>query len=154
MKEYTLPTTPILPNPKEKDIELWKEKITQAISKLYTDLTTVIKKMEPFESSEQTITTGGALTIPHGLGAVPRLVQVRLKCTDVAGEAGYVQNDEVVINPSISASTQGLSIVPDSTNLNIRFSSAANVFAVCNKSTGAVTSLTNSKWKTIFRAWL
>jgi hypothetical protein len=47
-----------------------------------------------FVSAPQTITSGGALTLPHGLGAPPTRVTARLRC--IAAEAGYSLDDEMV----------------------------------------------------------
>jgi hypothetical protein len=107
-----------------------------------------------FVSAAQTITSGGALTLAHALGATPKLVQITLKCIDAGGEAGYAQND-VTFYPTLNTAgaVGGVSVVPDGTNLNVRFSSSASVFEIVNKSDGAQASLTNTKWNAIFSAW-
>lgn len=107
-----------------------------------------------YTSSEQTITTAGALTLAHSLGAMPKIVQVRLKCQ--TAENNYSVGDEVMIDffgGYQSGNTgQALSIVPDATNLNIRYGGATNVFAVPSKTTGIIANLTNTSWKMIVRA--
>jgi hypothetical protein len=45
-----------------------------------------------------------------------------------------------------AAASRGLVIVPDATNLNIRFGSNANAFAALNKTTGTAAALTNANW--------
>jgi hypothetical protein len=109
-----------------------------------------------FTSAAQTITAAGSLTLAHGLGATPNLVEAILTCTDAGGEAGYAQNDQVFVSIDSQdvANNRGLSVVPDATNLNIRFGSGANTFNVVNKSGGGGNSITNSKWTITFRAWV
>lgn len=106
-----------------------------------------------FTSSNQTITAAGALTLAHALGVMPTLVQVRLKCT--TAELGYSIGDEVIANPMVShtSSSRGVSVVPDATNLNIRFGSDANSLSVIRKDTGAIADITNASWAAIFKAW-
>jgi len=109
-----------------------------------------------FTSTQQTITAAGSLTLAHGLGATPTLLQARLICTDASGEAGYAQNDEVVVplGATDSGGNIGAVVVPDATNLNVRFGSSAASFVALNKTTGAIANLTNSKWTIVFRAWV
>ncbi|PPD48379.1 MAG: hypothetical protein CTY14_02130 [Methylotenera sp.] len=107
-----------------------------------------------YQSSNQTITSGGALTIAHGLGGKPILVQFYLKC--LSAEYGYSVGDELYVPPSTSnsgADTQGLAYVPDATNLNIRYGGSGSVFTSITKNTGGVAVLTNSSWALIIRAW-
>ena len=106
-----------------------------------------------FISTEQTITSAGALTIPHGLAVSPILIQCRLICKTV--DAGYAVDDEVIIDMPAgdAASNYGLSVVPDVTNINLRFGSQATAFLLTNKTTGAANSATNANWKLIVRAW-
>jgi len=109
-----------------------------------------------FESSQQTITAAGALTIAHSLGRKPILFQTLLVCA--TGELNYTAGDEVIIpefDTSASAGGLGISLVPDATNLNVRFGSGSggNVFLLLNKTTGAVASATNANWRLVLRAW-
>jgi len=108
-----------------------------------------------YQSPDQTITGGGSLTLAHGLGVEPLFVQVLLKC--ITAEFGYSVGDKLFINPNLSKNTtgaQGVVIVPDTTNLNIKFGNGTNVFAGLNKTTGAAVTLTDTKWKVIFRAFV
>ena len=109
-----------------------------------------------FTSSDQTITSAGALTIAHGLGVTPTLVAVRLRCT--TAEGGYSIGDLLFV-PATQASdstvdTGGVSIVPDATNLNIRFGSRANVWTGTVKNTGGAFAITNANWVAVFFAWV
>jgi len=107
-----------------------------------------------FISSEQTITSAGALTIAHSLGASPSLVQIRIICK--TAELGYSIDDEAIINTAGDTSTvnRAMSVVPDSTNINIRYGSDAKPVYVVNKTTGGSGGVTNASWKLIVRAWV
>lgn len=104
-----------------------------------------------FQSTDQTITNAGALTLAHGLGVVPKIIQVALVCQ--TGELGYTAGDVVFINAhTISYNNNyGQVVVPDATNLNIRFGSAG--YVIMNKGTGAQAVMTNGNWKARFYAW-
>lgn len=111
-----------------------------------------------YDSGDQTITAAGSLTLAHSLGAAPKIAQCLLKCNDAGGDIGYANGDYVFVNMTgadagSSAISTGVSVVPDATNLNIRFGSDTNVFYINNKSTGALQSITASKWKFIVRAY-
>lgn len=106
-----------------------------------------------YESPQQTITSGGALTLSHGLVARPKLVQTTI--VNVTAEAGYTAGQEIVFGTYYDdgASVRGASILIDETNLTIRFSSNGNVYVAPNATTGARVALNNANWRVIFRAW-
>lgn len=105
---------------------------------------------ESFTSSDQTITLAGSLTIAHSLSAAPQLIQVRLKCT--TANLNYSVNDEVIFSAmDTNASSSGFSIVPDSTNLNVRIGNTAPF--ILDKSTGVGNSITTTSWRLIIKAW-
>lgn len=109
-----------------------------------------------FESSEQTITSAGQLVLAHGLSAVPSLVQIYLKCVETDGN--YSVDDLLLVGnhhsaDGASSSGKGVSVVPDSTNITIRFGLHPTVFDLLNKTTGGVFGATNTKWRLIVRAW-
>ena len=110
---------------------------------------------QSFVSAEQTITAAGSLTIPHGLGASPSLVQCRLICKTT--EHNYSVDDEVIVNPNSNdaagTSSLGAAIIPDATNISIRYGSGAAVFTIFNKTTGTAANITPANWKLIVRAW-
>ena len=109
-----------------------------------------------FISEEQTITAAGALTISHGLGASPSLIQLRLICK--TANLNYSVDDEVIINPASndanSTAARGISTVLDATNIDLRYGSNANTFVVFDKTTGVANAITNANWKLIVRAWV
>ena len=99
----------------------------------------------PYISTEQTITSGGLLTLAHGLGARPSLVSYELKCT--SAEGGYAVGDYVQpVDPGFTSATI------NATNVAVRFASGA-AFIVGHKSTGANFNITSGNWKLIVRAW-
>jgi hypothetical protein len=108
-----------------------------------------------FTSTAQTITSGGSLTLAHGMGTTPKLVQAYLKCTTT--DLGYSVGDEVFVSGGQDAYgstvSTGVSIVPDATNLNIRFGSNAGAFALLNKGTGTLAAITNGSWEFHIVAW-
>lgn len=108
---------------------------------------------EEYHSSAQTISSGGALTLAHGLSAKPKLVQPYLVC--VTDEAGYVVGDELFVGTAGNrpSSSTGASVVSDAVNLNIRFGNFSSVFFAPNKTTGATAQLTNTSWNFRIRAW-
>lgn len=105
-----------------------------------------------YDSGDQTITAGGALTLAHSLGAAPKIVCIFLHCA--TAEANYSIGDYVLIDTNYGvASNVGVGVVPDATNVNIRFGSAANVFYVVDKTTGAQAAITPANWKFVVRAY-
>jgi hypothetical protein len=104
--------------------------------------------VERFTSTDQTITAGGALTLAHGLPGIPQLIQMALVCQ--SNSEGYAAGDIVYMNPHSNlndTASRGVSIVPDTINLVIRYGSDANVFTIINKSTGTIVGLTIANWK-------
>lgn len=105
-----------------------------------------------YESGEQTIASGGALTLAHSLGAQPKLVQCYLRCK--TAQHGYSVNDEVLLSWG-GEFNKGLSVVPDATNLNIRFGSdATGAFQILEKNTGNSNQITNANWRLLVKAWV
>lgn len=99
----------------------------------------------PYVSTEQTITSGGLLTLAHGLGAKPSLVSYELKCT--TAEGGYTAGDYVQpVDPGFTSATI------NATNVAVRFASGV-AFVVGHKSTGANFNITSGNWKLIVRAY-
>ncbi|TIL43410.1 hypothetical protein [Mesorhizobium sp.] len=107
--------------------------------------------VKSYESSQQTITSGGSLTLAHGLGVKPKLYLAVLQCT--TAEKGYSIGDEVAAL-TIPVNSRGVSIVPDATNLNIRYGSFATAFELLNKTTGDNDAATNANWRLVVRAWV
>ena len=104
-----------------------------------------------FTSSELTIANGGGGTIAHGLGVVPKLIQVLLICK--TAEQGYSIGDTVVWGTFWQSQDRGLSVGGDATNITYRYAAQATPFSYLHKSTGASDVLTNANWRVIIKAW-
>lgn len=122
----------------------------------WTDILSFLGFSAYFESAEQTITSAGALTIAHGLGREPIFIQTFLVCK--TAEDGYTAGQKVIVNPSLSAdgggaSGLGTAIVPDATNINVRYGDTATVFQHLHFTTGVLVTLTNANWRLVIRAW-
>lgn len=107
---------------------------------------------EYYESPGQTITTGGGLTLAHGLTGRPVLIFAELECT--TAEFGYSIGDRLAIISFDDSGDRGVAIVPDATNIVLRYAAVATVFEHINKGTGAGELLTNANWDLVVRAWL
>lgn len=107
-----------------------------------------------YESPQQTITSAGALTLAHGLSKTPKMFSAYLVCQ--TAEQGYSVGDILSLDGFLSTANantnRGFSLVPDATNLNIRFGATATAFAALHKTTGAFVSLTNANWKFVIIA--
>ncbi|WP_460221965.1 phage terminase large subunit family protein [Mesorhizobium sp. W016] len=107
-----------------------------------------------YESAQQTITSGGSLTLAHGLGVKPKNYLAFLQCT--TAEGGYSIGDEepVSIGSHEASTNRGLSVVPDATNMVVRFGSqASSAVQITRKDTGGFLNITNASWRLVIRAW-
>ena len=104
-----------------------------------------------FESAEQTITGAGALTLAHGLGVEPKLIQAMLICK--TAEGGYSIGHKTVWShhQAYGIVDVGVAIISDSTNLDIRYGAGNPILLTLNS--GAAFTITLANWKAIFRAW-
>lgn len=122
----------------------WTEGITTAnlLAKMKAIFATL-----PYQSTEQTITSGGLLTLAHGLGAEPSFVTLKIICK--VADNGYAVGDtldlfDMHLNPS--------AIYCNATNVYVRFATGAAV-RIANKTTGASVNATLSSWKIVVRAY-
>jgi hypothetical protein len=105
-----------------------------------------------FTSTAQTITSGGLLTVAHGLGERPGSVQLWIKCT--TADNGYAIDDEIQIDANSSGAAVGRfnTIYADDTNIYIRFTDETSCFGAGNKATGVSAPLTNASWELYLEA--
>lgn len=108
-----------------------------------------------YESPEQTITLGGLLTLDHGLGVIPKLVNEVVVCK--VAEGGYSVGD-VVPSALQLAYTDAAAVVSDTATLTntqilVRIQNVSGYYRLPNKSTGAVFNITPANWRLIVRAW-
>ncbi len=112
-----------------------------------------------YTSSGQTITSGGLLTLAHNLGAVPTKFSTWLICTTADATNGYSLGDRIQVSTGYNSSSAseglGFSIIPDSTNVAVRFGSFASTCLLGhNKSTGAIAALPNGSYQFYIQAEL
>lgn len=101
-----------------------------------------------FESSDQSITAGGLLTLAHGLGVMPRFLDSYLVCQ--SAEYGWAAGDVLAAGRHFqthNTSPRGQSIWADASNVYVRFSSDSNTYSVLDKATGGGGPITNASWK-------
>jgi hypothetical protein len=99
-----------------------------------------------FQSSDQTITSAGALTLAHGLSAVPVDVAFYLICQ--TAEFGYTAGDIAACNyQTDDGQDTGMAFTLDATDINIRFGAKATTFKGTNFTSGVRQNLTNANWK-------
>lgn len=103
-----------------------------------------------FQSTDQTITAAGTITIAHGLGRAPTLVQGFLK--NVTTQFNYVTGDITPATSDISAN-RGVVLTWDATNVIIRYGSSATTFDILDKTTGSAGNITNANWSFFIRVW-
>jgi hypothetical protein len=94
-----------------------------------------------------TITAGGLVASAHGFGVIPNFVTCHIKC--LTADGGFSVGD--VLLPNLNSTTTGsnnfTSIYYDSTNVYCRFSNSTSAFITGAKSSGGVSTLTNSRWE-------
>lgn len=104
-----------------------------------------------FISAIQAIVAAGALTIAHGLGVKPDKLTCILVCVVNDAANNFVAGDEVVWqtfdNIVLAA---GFSLWWDAVNINVRFSSSAQVFVIADKVSGNTAVITLADWRIKF----
>ena len=101
---------------------------------------------DPYKSADLTITSGGLLTLAHGLSATPNVISARLKC--VTAEAGWSVDEE----PTTAlgwwdSGSRTTSVWADATNIYVKISTAASSMVIGHKTTTVPTALTNANWR-------
>lgn len=105
-----------------------------------------------FTSSEQTITTSGLLTLAHGLGVRPSLIQVFLRCK--VADSGFSIGDELEIPATFyNINSAWNSCYADATNIYMKFNAQTNVYLMGNKTSGANAFYANTSWRLIVKGW-
>ena len=138
----------------------WRSRVT------YDGTDYVVREVPPaaqvlstsYDSGDLTIALGGAHTLTHSLGGVPKVYNLLAKCIAVGGDAGYTQNDEIVLatNGSDAAgSNYGVSMKINSTQIVLRVGggSGNNFTNYPHATTGAINGLDYTKWALIVRAY-
>lgn len=105
-----------------------------------------------YESSQQTVTRSTKLTLAHGLGAVPSLVQLDLVCT--TADKNWSVGDVITIWGCVdtnAAHDWNAYVAKNATNIYIW--QGAFGFAVPDFTTGVYGAITVGSWKLVVRAW-
>lgn len=107
-----------------------------------------------YVSADQSITAGGLLTLAHGLGVPPLLIQRELVC--VTAEVGYSVGDAVIdiMGPyKAEVPGSGTAVTWTSTNVLVRYGSQTVPLYVLHKSTGVLASITLANWRYRIKAF-
>lgn len=104
-----------------------------------------------YDSGELSFVNGDVVTLAHGLGGIPKEVDVLLinQTTEQGwgpGDAVFVSGGSLIIDDTDAPDTQkGVGVGSDGTNLTV--SIGADGITVPNKTTGSVSGITAANWK-------
>lgn len=118
------------------------------------EVTPALPFTKEYVSTQQTITSAGALTLMHGLGAVPKSVDLELVCT--TADSGFSVGERISVSPGISTANnlrRGILIKRTTTSIVVRYGENTQVFEVIGPTDGVPVALTNARWQLIVRAW-
>lgn len=106
-----------------------------------------------FESTQQTITLAGSLTLPHGLGGEPRMLFAKLVC--ITADSPYAVGEKVFIPIGTMSEQSSLNkaigfSVNDTTNIRVHFPESAPM--IFTPSTGARHTITPANWRLVVGA--
>jgi len=109
-----------------------------------------------FESTQQTIVAGGLLTLPHGMGKLPKLVRMEYVCsvaTDGYSIGDVIEFDAFQYNHTAGTAI-GFSVTKNSTDVLVRVGSSGPAF-IATATTGGQIALANvaPNFKLVVRAW-
>lgn len=111
---------------------------------------------DSYDSGDQTITAGALLELEHGLVSAPTLIFTLLHC--VSSDSGYSAGDYLVVATTghSNSGSLGASVVPDATNINVRFGSGIGSasFYIPRKDNGTLSAIDNANWRFVVRAWV
>jgi hypothetical protein len=101
-----------------------------------------------YESAEQSLTANTAVTLTHGLGSIPKLMQVEFVCktTDI----GYAVNDRVTFATYNLGSNSGISSFFNATQAGLI---VGTNMTIIRKDTGVQATITYANWRAVVRAW-
>lgn len=106
-----------------------------------------VRGIYSYDSGAQTVTTGGALTLAHGLGVTPATSEIECTLTNVTNQANWTTGQVMKIpygGYQNAAESNNFTMQPDATNLNLQYGSTA--IAGVNRTTGAIATLTPANW--------
>lgn len=107
------------------------------------------------ETTGIALVTGGASVWAHGLGAIPRLLELEL--VNVTAQHGYTTGQRITIHPgSVDvANSYGFSVIRDATNVTLRQGASGSGGAAhyLHATSGAQVTLTGANWTLTMRAF-
>ena len=104
-----------------------------------------------FASTEQTVTVDTLLSVAHGLGVIPTLVHVVIRCT--TADLSYEQNDEVFVSgfgALVGTADHGITMAADATSVTITQGLQINLL---NEGDFNGANLVTTSWRWVVRAW-
>lgn len=108
-----------------------------------------------YESTEQTITAGGLLTLAHGMGVAPKVIELSFICK--TADAGYAVGEIVravtVGGVDQNASARGMGVRADATDIKIRFGTVSTPICLLNASGSSSATITIANWRLLVRAY-
>ena len=120
------------------------------------ELLNPVQVKESFKSSEQTITSGGLLTLNHGLSGEPAQVMVSIICK--TADQNYSVGDVLIMPLGQTAATDqddlGLSVRKTGTQIIIRYGSDSEALNILRANDGLQASIVNTRWRLIVEASL
>jgi hypothetical protein len=107
-----------------------------------------------YTSTQQTITVAGSLTLAHGFGSRPKIIQGELVC--ITADLGYSPGDIVDIGDGLTyfgTGSNGCVFYSDSTNIYVRYGGSSGPFILLTKNTGVASTTTPANWRLVVKAW-
>lgn len=111
-----------------------------------------------YSSGNQTVSNAGLLTLAHGLGVAPKIVQFFAVC--LTGEYNWTAGAIIPLAGvgNTFSGAGGVAVgfaanVVDATNITVRFGAQANPLVAIDATTGALQSLTSASWALLVRAY-
>ena len=102
-----------------------------------------------YASSGQTITSGGLITLAHGMGIEPKIVQYILQC--IIADSGYSVGDRITVGEVGKDRANNARL--DATNIVIRYFNGTAAWEINGKDWGGDVPANNSRWQLYVRAF-
>jgi hypothetical protein len=102
--------------------------------------------------ADQATTPATPLTLAHGLGVIPRLIQVSLVC--ITNEGGYLAGEiygPIAAETFADGADKGVGVAANSTNIRVVIGSAG--ISLLNATTGVRFTITPANWRLRVETW-
>jgi hypothetical protein len=104
-----------------------------------------------YESGEQAVSNNTLLSLEHGFGMIPKVVNARLRLTGATGDLSYSVNTEVIFANGMTASGNGASVLTTATAVLI--SQAGTNLFLHTATGGNAAQITNAQWRWVVTAY-